>query len=67
MTKILFHEIDWFLDSRKEMELQEGWEQEIKDFIYDWVREWIFMVFYEWKKWKEITDNLYWKINLSKN
>lgn len=66
MTEILFHTIEWFLRSKKEMELQESWEQDIKDFIYDWFKMWEFMVFYEDENWKEEEDSLIWKIDFKK-
>lgn len=66
MIEILFHNIEWFLKSKKEMELQESWEQEIKDFIYDWAKMWEFMVFYEDENWKEEEDSLIWKIDFKK-
>ena len=66
MTEILFHNIEWFLKSNKEMKLQENWEQDIKDFIYDWFKMWEFMVFYEDENWKEEEDSLIWKIDFQK-
>jgi hypothetical protein len=46
--------------------MQESWEQDIKDFIYDWARIWEFMVFYENENWKEEEDSLVWKIDFKK-
>ena len=38
-TKILFHNISWFLHNGNQKYIEESWEEEIKRFINDGYRE----------------------------
>lgn len=58
ISKVLFHDISWFLENGDQKELYDSWEEDIKTFINEGYREGQFAVLDE----NDEEDFLTWRI-----